>query len=527
METSTDSGVMETSTDSGVSDAGQPDSGGCKSNCITGGTCGAIGCDAVSGACMYPPATTTCGAPPSCANGVQTTATTCNGSGACSAATTTTCTPYMCGATTCKTACATDSDCVSGDYCTGDNCNAGACQPQPYFAPISIPGVPQPVIDLGNMVAQQQRDVVTPGGSEFNPGFSAADQARFESSCKLATIVAQVTASQTFKDGVVSIKTLTASQQATVFEAYNKPIFPTWAMNGYIGQDGTTDAGYAVENEIATALAGAVKTAVTFTLIWHDEFGAASGTGVDTSNWLYDTGTCYPGCPAAQWGTGELETMSSSTSNVYQDGSGHLVIKPIRDSNGWTSGRIETRRTDFQPPAGGILAVEASIQQPNVSGAAAAGYWPAFWMLGAPFRGVYTNWPSIGEIDIMEDRNGLTSEFATFHCGTSPGGPCNEPNGIGSGELSFAGLQTGFHAYRVELDFGTSPQQIRFSLDAKQLFTVNANQVDSMTWNSVTQNGFFIILNVAMGGDFPGAPTSSTVSGVPMLVDYIRVYTSI
>jgi beta-glucanase (GH16 family) len=388
-----------------------------------------------------------------------------------------------------------------------------------------MPGFPQPVIDLGNLVAQQQRDVVTPGGTEFNPGFSAADQARFEGSCKLTTIVAQVTASQTFKDGVVSIETLTASQQATIFAAYNKPLFPTWAMNGYIGPDGTTDAGYAVEAEIATALTSAIKTAVTFTLIWYDEFGGASGAGVDTSNWLYDIGTCYPGCPATKWGTGELETMSSSTSNVYLDGSGHLVIKPIRDSNGWTSGRIETQRANFQPPAGGILAVEASIQQPNVSGAAAAGYWPAFWMLGAPFRGVYTNWPGIGEIDIMEGRNGVASEFATFHCGTSSGGPCNEPNGISSGEHSFSG--TGFHAYRMELDFGASPQEIRFYLDAKQVFTVNAGQVDSSTWNNATRNGFFIILNVAMGGGFPGAPTSSTVSGVPMLVDYVRVYTSI
>jgi beta-glucanase (GH16 family) len=79
----------------------------------------------------------------------------------------------------------------------------------------------------------------------------------------------------------------------------------------------------------------------------------------------------------------------------------------------------------------------------------------------------------------------------------------------------------------MELDFGASPQEIRFYLDAKQVFTVNASQVDSTTWNNATQYGFFIILDVAMGGSFPGAPTSSTVSGVPMLVDYVRVYTSI
>ncbi len=274
--------------------------------------------------------------------------------------------------------------------------------------------------------------------------------------------------------------------------------------------------------------------ALSWTQVWSDEFNGAANTGVSTTNWLYDTGTCYPGCPAANWGTGEVETMSNSTANVYQDGTGHLVIKPIHTgtnpSTGWTSGRIETQRTDFAAPAGGALAVEASIQQPNVSGASAAGYWPAFWMLGAPFRGVYTNWPSVGEIDIMEDVNGLSSEFGTLHCGTSPGGPCNETTGIGSGQRTCSGCQTGFHTYRMEYDRSVSPEQIRWYLDGNNFFTVNANQVDATTWNNATHHGFFVIFDVAMGGGFPaafgGGPTSSTVSGVPMLVDYVRVYTS-
>jgi hypothetical protein len=271
--------------------------------------------------------------------------------------------------------------------------------------------------------------------------------------------------------------------------------------------------------------------AATWTQIWNDEFNGSSGTGVNTSNWLYDTGTSYPG-GAANWGTGEVETMTNSTSNVYQDGSGHLAIKPIRDGNGnWTSGRIETQSTSFAAPAGGELAVEASIQQPNVSGAAAAGYWPAFWMLGAAARPVgATNWPSIGEVDIMEDINGLSSEFGTLHCGTNPGGPCNETTGIGSGQRACSGCQTAFHTYRVEIDRSVSPEQIRWYLDGNNFFTVNANQVDATTWANAVDHGFFIILNVAMGGGFPaafgGGPTSSTASGVPMLVDYVRAYTS-
>ena len=271
-----------------------------------------------------------------------------------------------------------------------------------------------------------------------------------------------------------------------------------------------------------------ISIQATWTQIWSDEFSGAANTGVNTANWLYDIGTSYPG-GAPNWGTGEVESMTSSTANVYQDGAGHLAIKPIRGQNGaWTSGRIETQRNDFQPPAGGALAVEASLQQPNVSGAAAAGYWPAFWMLGGPFRGNYNNWPSVGEIDVMEDINGLSSEFGTLHCGTSPGGPCHETTGIGSGQRACSGCQTAFHTYRVEWDKSVSPQQLRWYLDGANFFTVNSNQVDATTWANATNHGYMIILNVAMGGGFPaafgGGPTGSTASGIPMLVDYVRVY---
>jgi Carbohydrate binding module (family 6)/Glycosyl hydrolases family 16 len=268
-----------------------------------------------------------------------------------------------------------------------------------------------------------------------------------------------------------------------------------------------------------------------FTTVWSEDFSGSAGSGVNTGDWQYDIGTSYPG-GASNWGTGEVERMTSSTDNVSTDGAGHLAITPRRDSSGgWTSGRIETRRTDFAAPEGGVLRVEASIQQPNVSGAAAAGYWPAFWMLGAAARPVgATNWPGIGEIDILEDVNGRSSEFATLHCGTNPGGPCNETTGIGSGERACSGCQTGFHTYAMELDRSTSPERIRWYLDGSNFFTVTANQVDATTWNNATHHGFFLILNVAMGGGFPGAfgagtPTADTVPGKPMLVDYVSVAT--
>ncbi|MFB7733185.1 glycoside hydrolase family 16 protein [Streptomyces sp. NPDC056112] len=268
-----------------------------------------------------------------------------------------------------------------------------------------------------------------------------------------------------------------------------------------------------------------------WTQVFLDEFDGPAGTGVNTSNWQYDTGTSYPG-GAANWGTGEVETMTSSTSNVALDGNGNLLITPRRDASGnWTSGRIETKRTDFQPPSGGKLRVQARVQMPNVTGAAAKGYWPAFWMLGAPFRGNYWNWPGVGELDIMENVQGLNTNWATMHCGTNPDGPCKETTGIG-GSTSCTGTtcQAGFHTYAMEWDRSTSPEEIRFYLDDVNFHTVRANQVDATTWANATNHGYFVILNVAMGGGFPGAfgggPDGGTEPGHPMTVDYVQVLQS-
>ncbi|MEV5082865.1 glycoside hydrolase family 16 protein [Streptomyces sp. NPDC056159] len=268
-----------------------------------------------------------------------------------------------------------------------------------------------------------------------------------------------------------------------------------------------------------------------WTQVFLDDFDGPAGSGVNTANWQYDIGTSYPG-GAANWGTGEVETMTSSTSNVSLDGSGNLLITPRRDASGnWTSGRIETKRTDFQPPSGGKLRVQARIQMPNVTGAAAKGYWPAFWTLGAPFRGNYWNWPGVGELDIMENVQGLNTNWATMHCGTNPDGPCKETTGIG-GSASCTGstCQAGFHTYAMEWDRSTGPEEIRFYLDDVNFHTVRANQVDATTWANATNHGYFVILNVAMGGGFPGAfgggPDGGTEPDHPMTVDYVQVLQS-
>jgi beta-glucanase (GH16 family) len=268
--------------------------------------------------------------------------------------------------------------------------------------------------------------------------------------------------------------------------------------------------------------------------VWSDDFTGAANTLPSSSNWIIDTGTSYPGGPA-NWGTGEIQTYANSTTNVSHDGSGNLRITPIRNSSGgWTSARIETVRTNFKPPSGGVMRIEGRIQMPNVTGAAASGYWPAFWALGAPYRGNYQNWPSIGEFDVMENVNGINSVWGVLHCGVNPGGPCNETNGLGASRACpGSSCQSAFHTYRFEWDASVSPQQLRWYVDGQHFHTVTQSQVGEPHWSNMTSHaGYFLLLNVAMGGAFPNGvagsatPTSSTASGVPMLVDYVAVYTS-
>jgi len=281
-----------------------------------------------------------------------------------------------------------------------------------------------------------------------------------------------------------------------------------------------------------TARAAVPPTPPGWSLVWSDDFTGAANTLPSSANWIINTGTSYPGGPP-NWGTGEIQTYTNSTANVSHDGGGNLRITPIRNaSGGWTSSRIETVRTDFKPPAGGVLAIEGRIQMPNVTGAAAAGYWPAFWALGSPYRGNYQNWPGIGEFDVMENVNGINSVWGVLHCGVAPGGPCNEFTGLGASRACPGSTcQSAFHTYRFEWDSGASPQQLRWYVDGQHYHTVTQSQVGATYWSQMTDHaGYFLLLNVAMGGAFPNAlagtttPTGATVSGRPMLVDYVAVW---
>jgi Ricin-type beta-trefoil lectin domain/Glycosyl hydrolases family 16 len=250
--------------------------------------------------------------------------------------------------------------------------------------------------------------------------------------------------------------------------------------------------------------------------VFNDDFNGSAGGG-PSGSWEYDTG------PGSNFGTGEIETMTNSSSNVHLDGNGNLDITALGSGNSWTSGRIQTTTANVGAPAGGELEVTASIEQPNPS--SGSGYWPAFWMLGPG------QWPENGEVDILEDVNALSEHSGTFHCGTDPGGPCNETTGIGSGLQGCSGCQTGYHTYTAIINrTNTSDESITWYLDGTQFFQVTEAQVGAATWQAAVDHNFSIILDLAMGGSYPDdicnctAPTGATTSGSTMSVAYVAAY---
>jgi beta-glucanase (GH16 family) len=262
--------------------------------------------------------------------------------------------------------------------------------------------------------------------------------------------------------------------------------------------------------------------------VWTADFDGPAGAGVSPQVWKYDLGT-------GVFGTHEVETMTDSTGNVHLDGQGGLDITALgpgaQGVDNWTSGRIQTTQL-FAPPPGKEMMVTASIRQPDPANG--LGYWPGFWMLGP------NPWPTGGEIDILEDENGLSTHSGTLHCGNltqSNGdgtfGPCHEGYGLGSGRLPCPGCQTGFHTYSVIIDRRKeADQQISWYLDGAEFFSVDEAAVGQAAWTAAVDHGFTIILDVAIGGSYPDivcqctSPSPRTSSGGTMTVRQLSVYVS-
>jgi beta-glucanase (GH16 family) len=248
--------------------------------------------------------------------------------------------------------------------------------------------------------------------------------------------------------------------------------------------------------------------------VWSDEFEGAAGIPVDASKWGYDTGD---GCSAGicGWGNNEKENYSTDPATISLNGQGQLMIVAQRAPAGltcyygpcrYTSAKITTKAKMFANPG----RVEARIKL-----SAGQGLWPAFWMLGH-LCGAGAPWPACGEIDIMENKGSQpTSTSSAMHgSGYSGATPFAHTNTLTSGSYTDS-----FHTFAVEWD----SVSIRFFVDDIPHYGVTSDAI-AHYGPSILNQSFYVILNLAVGGNFDGDPQSDTIFPATMLVDYVRVF---
>jgi len=234
---------------------------------------------------------------------------------------------------------------------------------------------------------------------------------------------------------------------------------------------------------------------------WQDEFDGPAGQSPSPSRWKFDIGT--------DWGNAQLEYDTDRPENVSLDGNGNLAITAREESymgRDYTSGRITTEQR-FSQAYGRF---EARIKLP-----VGQGIWPAFWLLGSDFR--ENGWPDCGEIDILEYRGQEPNivQGAVHGPGYSGGGAIWRKYTVAGPE----GFDADFHVFALDW----SPNSLTWLVDDIPYFTVTPDDIPpGDQW--VFDHPFFIILNVAVGGNFVGPPDGSTSFPQTMLIDYVRVY---
>jgi beta-glucanase (GH16 family) len=238
---------------------------------------------------------------------------------------------------------------------------------------------------------------------------------------------------------------------------------------------------------------------------WSDEFDGPDGSAPDAAKWIVESG-------GSGWGNNELQYYTARRANVRQEG-GKLVIDAVREDfagpegvqHQYTSGRVKTEGR-FSQQYGRF---EARIQVPG-----SAGLWPAFWLLGSDFS--TAGWPDCGEIDIMEN---VGMNPANIHGSLHGPGYSGKHSITAAYTISKERFSRTFHTFAVEWE----PEVVRFFVDDGLFATrTPADLPAGRRW--VFDHPFFILLNLAVGGEMPGRPPESTVFPQRLLVEYVRVY---
>lgn len=240
------------------------------------------------------------------------------------------------------------------------------------------------------------------------------------------------------------------------------------------------------------AFSNTVKAADNYELVWSDEF---NGNYLDTNTWNYEIGT-------GSWGWGNNEQQYYTDRNIKVS-NGTMKITAKREDYGgmkYTSSRITTKnKKNFK-----YGKIEARIKMPKFKGV-----WPAFWMLGANQDSV--GWPKCGEIDIMEAINDENLVYGTLHWFNDPGN-----NNADSGSSVAVANRTEYHVYGVEW----TADKLRWYVDGKVYRTMDVSN-DSF---SEVRKEYFVIFNMAIGGQWPGYNIDETAFPATMEVDWVRAY---
>ena len=326
------------------------------------------------------------------------------------------------------------------------------------------------------------------GGSTFNYGFKFLNSANNEIGRTVTTLTA---------NNFTADKWLPLTVNATIPAGTEK----VQLISEFI-QNASTDLGAVYLDDLSIGFGTISPTATvgsnTYNLVWSDEF---DGTALNSANWTPETG-------GGGWGNGEQQTYTSNTENLKIEG-GNLIIRAVKSGSAWTSARIKSQdKRSFQ-----YGKIEFRAKLPT-----GVGPWPAAWLLGNNISSV--NWPTCGEIDVMEWRGGFNGTANgdantvghAIHSANRHGSNPVEP----SSRSAVVNPSSAFHTYAVVW----TANNLVFSVDGVDKATLTPPTADAAAF----QKEFFLILNLAMGGSYVGNTIASSVTAATYEVDYVRVY---
>ncbi|KAK3374739.1 concanavalin A-like lectin/glucanase domain-containing protein [Podospora didyma] len=260
-----------------------------------------------------------------------------------------------------------------------------------------------------------------------------------------------------------------------------------------------------------------------YSVVWSEDFNGASGDPVSNANWDQMVRSRFKN------DNNEEQEYVGTSDVAHLSGDGQLYIIPKKQAAGYfTSARLSSKAT-FHCPIGKALVIQAEIRVPDFTNAPAqyAGLWPAFWTLGQSIRVAGGNgWPKCGEFDILEVATTLTNKNqGTLHYEWT-----NGQHRSSSNQIIYSGGD--YHTWAIKIDRRNSDwtqQTLTWYRDGTAFHTVTGGQInDFSVWELLAYKSHFVILNMAVGGNFSGPPTSNTLGGFDssMRVRYVAAYES-